>query len=108
MTAFVFCCISYSLLMLGPLITRLLIVFLQDSQSSSPPPLSDGLRLVAVLFVVNLSDAVIKSASMYHIKMVGNGIRALLVLAVFRKGLVLSPSAWRATPVSRLVNQVSR
>jgi hypothetical protein len=61
-----------------------------------------------VLLCVNICDALIKSASMYHIKMVGNGLRALLLTAVFRKGLVLAPSAWRATPVSRLVNMVSR
>jgi hypothetical protein len=106
--AFVFCCVSYSLLMLGPLITRRLILFLRASQAPSPPPLSDGLALVGVLLCVNICDALIKSASMYHIKMVGNGLRALLLTAVFRKGLVLAPSAWRATPVSRLVNMVSR
>ncbi|KAL7751754.1 hypothetical protein RI367_002753 [Sorochytrium milnesiophthora] len=92
----------------GPLVIRNLIDFIQEcGEADPPPPLSTGLGMVLLLFVLQVTSTLATHAWQFHSQMVGLKARTALSSAVYAKALRLSNAARQKWSLGKVMNLVA-
>eukprot|EP00455_Lapot_gusevi_P037310 TRINITY_DN416_c0_g1_i6.p1 TRINITY_DN416_c0_g1~~TRINITY_DN416_c0_g1_i6.p1 ORF type:complete len:1330 (+),score=511.36 TRINITY_DN416_c0_g1_i6:191-4180(+) len=93
--------------LVAPILLEMLIVFVAQSHSASPPPVWKGYVLAVGICLLALSQSFLNQFGFHVMTLLGVKLKTSMITSVYRKTLRLSSSARQQQSTGQIVNMMS-